>query len=83
MVTVIPVPLVSVEEDARYHPVVFSKVTLVSPVHSRNAQEPMVVTPLPIVTLVSPVQFQNAQLPMVVTLLPIVTLVSPVQFQNA
>ena len=69
------VPLVSVEIDVLYHPLVFSKVIFESFEQPLNAYSPTEVTPLPMVTLVRREQSENAYLPIEVTLLGIVMLV--------
>ena len=51
----------------------FPIVTLVKPLHPRNASLPMLVTLSPIVTLVKPLHPENALPPMLVTLSGIVT----------
>ena len=58
------------------------KVTLVSPLHQKNAEDPMLVTLDGIVTDVSLLQYPNAKLPMLVTLDGIVTDVSLLQSRN-
>ena len=66
-----------------FQPVVFMKVTDVSPVQPLNAEPPMVVTLSGITTEVSEVHLENAPSPILVTLSGIVTEVSEVQPRNA
>ena len=79
LVTVILVPLVASDEDARNHPEVFANVTEVKPVQFLNAALPMLVTVSGIVIEVKPLQPWNAEDSMLVTPLPIDTEVKPVQ----
>ena len=53
------VPLVAFDEVETYHPLVFSKVTLVKPVQLENARSPILVTLSGIVMLVNPLQPKN------------------------